>query len=217
MAKSKLQNLKFDKRSTVLITSGDISLRAVFTGSFAIGGQNTFNSPFDMPALDALSDTADALQYYAGKIGEFKPISLRTLDQGVSTWKMSEPLQITVSFIVLALAESDDITGQVLPLYKGVYPEISENGYLLTPPNKYTPKNVTQRVTQDIPDGTFSVAISSWFEGHGFIMDNLNLEFSKETIENGSPLYAEGSVTFKTFRPITYSELKGFFNLSPEG
>lgn len=110
--------------------------------------------------------------------------------------------QVTLLFVVVRA--TDDPRKQVKILLDAVYP-IKTSGMILSPPVGYGLAK---------EQGKAAVSIGKWFRATGQVVTNASFEFSREVVkcENSFvPLYAQGTVSFKPWRMIDASEIRGYF------
>jgi hypothetical protein len=117
--------------------------------------------------------------------------------------------------IFVAQKATDDVRIPVANLYKTVFPKLQGFGLTdtVTPPLGYVPYSGGDvRAVK----GTLDIAIGRWFRGIGLIMTAVNFKFSKQTIANGTPLFASGTIEFQPFREISWKEMCAFMGISVE-
>jgi hypothetical protein len=186
----------------------------IITSELNFGSGNSWNTPLESAQQSSLSETVQGGGAVLSNLLSgtrfkdlVKPFTLRTIQQSVKIWNGSDLPVFTVKLIFVALAEDDDVRENVAQLMQSVAPPTASFGStFLTPPLGYQPSGLKA-------SGVISVAIGSWFEGHNFVMNNVNFTFSAETIASGNPLYAEGTISFTPYRIISASELSGYITV----
>lgn len=207
---------KNNKNSQILInipTSEEtIMVKGFVTDMLNINAQSSYTSPLESQAQQNLSNSLAALQGLMTSTGaadqSLIPHFGRSLQQSVNVWTGSEKPVFDIRLTFVALSPTDNVMGMIMDLYRAVYPTTKSafKADLLNPPLGYIP-----RPDAKIAENTISISIGRWFRAHGLNMKNVNFTPSKETIKNGSPLYAEGNITVEPFRMITFEEFRGYF------
>ena len=124
------------------------------------------------------------------------------------------PFGFTLNLFFIALRPDDDVRKKIGYLAEGIFPifeeEQSAGIQRITAPNNFIKGNNIK----DVP-GAIKVRIGNWFQTQKiFIIENMDFSLSKETIRSGLPLYAKGSVSFKSTRILGINEVKQMFYLT---
>jgi hypothetical protein len=123
--------------------------------------------------------------------------------QGTSLFGFS----INVYFI--ATKASDDVKTKIGYLAEGLFPIFNESYTRIQPPNYYKFGDVNNI------EGALYIKIGNWFlTRQVFIIDSLDFTISKEVIPSGLPLYASGTIAFKSVRVLSISEVKEMFKIT---
>lgn len=172
----------------------------------SINGANQFDNPFESSATSSLSSKLNKLIAAGNTVlgTEFAQMQLKHPAQTISSWIGSSPLELSIPLIFVAIRPNDDVRQDVLKLYKTVYPSIS-NGVLIKAPLDYTINGLTAT------KGTVVLTIGKWLRILGLLVTSVSFTFSKEVIESGVPLYAQGSVSFMSYKMITSQDLERYF------
>ena len=174
------------------------------------------NTPFQSSAQESMTELGNKVQGTLSRFGfeGLSPISLKTFAQTVNNWNGSSRPSFTVDmkFIRLRKTPEDDVRIRAKLLYETVMPATKEFIFAGTmqPPLNYLPVLGSK---DDIKSarGTMTVTIGNWFQASNQVMKNVSFSFSKQVVEDGSPLYAMGSITFEPYRMPTLDEFLGYF------
>lgn len=133
----------------------------------------------------------------------------------IQLYQGTENFSFDIDLLFIALSPEDDITQQVKTFFRATNPTF-EGGLdfatLLKAPNDYSFADINAE-----PKGAFSVSIGKWFRTkQQFILTGFDATFSKETIKNGTPLYATGKASFTSFRILSADEIENMFSVSPQ-
>ena len=123
--------------------------------------------------------------------------------QGTELFGFSLPMYF------VATQSTDDVRTKIGYLAEGQFPTFGkgEGGFKRV----YAPNNY--RITEKANiEGAVSIRIGRWFRTNRiFIIDSMDFSVSKETIPSGLPLYASGSVAFKSTKILSIDQVKGMF------
>ena len=199
--------------SNVEISGG---VRAFITSDLTISAASRYNSPLESQKQNSMSETVAGIGAIAQRVipwaelrEKISGFTLRSVGQSVATYSATEKPTFNVSLLFVATRSDDDVRKKVAALYDMVMPSFAGFGFddLVRAPLNYAPgdnKGAT---------GTIAVQVGSWFQALDQIMTNVTFTFSKESIPNGSPLYAHGSISFEPYRVISAEELRGYMLL----
>lgn len=191
-----LSNLYLNNpNARVAIVNGDsIRVRGLLTDEFSISGQNDYESIFELTNQDSLqkfalqiaSLTDRATNYIGMKTSLMENIRLKSAEQTEMIWMRSQIPVFSVSLMVLNLNKNNprlgDVREQVKSLYAAVFPSITADLKVMNPPLG--------------DQGSVTITIGQWFQAPLQIIRQVNFTFSKEVVDDGSPLYARGTVEF---------------------
>lgn len=200
------------------LVDGSNTIIGMMTSELAFGAGNNWNTPLESQQQDNLSNQLQAggtiLTGAANKLGfNFKNPSytLRTLEQSIKLWTGSSLPIFSVKMIFVAVREDQDVTGLAASLFAAAAPlkNIQAGASFIKPPLGYAVSGINAQ------SGTFSVELGNngqgaWFSASNQVMTDVNFTFSKETIANGNPLYAEGTISFTPFRIVTADVLQSY-------
>lgn len=197
------------------------AIHAFVSAETSIGGSAQFESFNQFGALDAANNAMAALANTVartqGSQGRGVAVhQIKSIAQTISTWTGSDPFSLTVPIILVSYRRGMDVRREVARLVGATYPNAEGNIWgenfmnMIRPPLGYT---ATQLVNQGgnagtIPNGV-SVQIGKWlYIPRLLVIRNAEFSLSKEVVEDGSPLYAQGQVTFEAARLIFDSDIK---------
>jgi hypothetical protein len=115
----------------------------------------------------------------------------------------------SINVYFIAIKASDDVKTKIAYLAEGVFPIFNESYSRIHPPNYYKFGDVNNI------EGALSIKIGNWFLTRKiFIIDSLDFTVSKEVIQSGLPLYASGTILFKSVRVLSINEVKEMFRVT---
>lgn len=194
----------------VLISFSDLkgSYKVVghLIGEFQVGGSNEFKSLFEFSAQQTLQDMISRIgaitssEYLAN-------IRLQSRSQTQQSWvnSMSPSFSLPMSFI--ATAPDSDVRKHVKTLLKTVYPTFS-GGTLDAIDTPLGYKLAGSATT----GGTITIWVGRWFKAPNQLMKTVNFTFSREVINNGTPLYAVGAIEFMPYRLIGAEDIDNYLS-----
>lgn len=127
-----------------------------------------------------------------------KSIGVEFPVQQRKSWSESDLGDISISMKVVSL-NGEDIKSKIKPLYGGVLPQLASNN-AFSAPGGYSP-NIGGR-----PTGTWALTVPGVITLTELVMTSVSTEFSKQLTKNGTPLYANVSVSFQLAEPISYDQ-----------
>lgn len=139
------------------------------------------------------------------EIGNFTTLSRPATNR---RWTSSDPVQFPVNFMLVAYRKGMDIRQQAAALFRCVYPNGSVGEAAGFDVAMKAPMGYTYEIDQAV--NTISLKIGQWFEADELLMDDVMVEFSKEVIHNGTPLYANVSVTLSPWRMVYADDIVGY-------
>jgi hypothetical protein len=176
-----------------------------------IGGNNDFNSPDIAGSQHAASDVVNAAYKAINAIaGAHKAMVLqKNLGQTILAWTGSGKPQFHIALMFFAVRIGDDPTIPWRKLMRGVLPTAG-NG--IWPINQIvSPLEYSVDPARATATGTSMLEIGQWFQADGLIIRDVRWTASVEITSQGTPLYAEGTVTMEPFRTITIDEFEEYF------
>lgn len=123
-------------------------------------------------------------------------------------WTSSDPVQFPVNFTIVAYRENIDVRQDAARLFRCVYPNGSVEEILGFDVAMRAPMGYNYTI--NTATNTISLSIGQWFEADGLLMDDVMVEFSKEVIASGAPLYANVSVTLSPWRMSYADDIEGY-------
>lgn len=146
-------------------------------------------------------------------LSQFITAKKRIVHQTLVFWKDTTVSGIDVNLLVI------NFNGKLNPLkiYKEIAPKLLpfRKGLLFMPPHGYTvtvdfAKMLGGAVYQG-PPGTLGFRYSNWFEAYNFfVLKSFNATFSEERLRDGSPLYAEFSISLEPFIEVSADVFTGW-------
>jgi len=186
----------------VLINTPAGVVKGFVMTEFQFSAQAEYSSPFEnMGQSETLNMAATAVSMATGK-GQFMLKSLRTT---VATWTGTQKPTFTLPLLMISL-NGEDVKQEVAKLLKGVFPTGVDK---LTAPYGYAVD-----AEGNVKSGTISVQIGQWFYARNQILRSVDVQFSKEVLNNGLPLYASVTITFEPYRLPNADEILRYFKVS---
>jgi len=180
---------------TIALPDGPVTAYMI-DETFSITGSNNWESPFDIE------------EQLSGRAATSVKVTKRVLGLGkhqsasVLSWVGSQKPDFKLGMVFTAIRESEDPRIQVNKLMRAVYPTGSA-GFMKAP--------LGYKLVKSKGTGLFAVSIGSWFKALSMVMLSVEFNLSKETIETGVPLYAEGSITFTPYQAIYANDMAEYF------
>lgn len=194
--------------------STSTQVAGIMAGTLGFGMTNEWGTPLWSQSQAGLSQTVQGVEASVGNAvqrmgfkGFSNPTTLINANQSVKTWTGSSLPVFNVNLKFIALNESDNVTLAHKALLSSVCPIFSNKSSLssfIQSPLGYTSTGITA-------NGTISVALGQWFKAISQVMISVDMEYSKETLLSGAPLYCEGKISFTPFRMMSYEEILGYF------
>ena len=216
-----LDKLKSNTHARILISDGT---NDIFVGSvrndltIAIGAQ--YSSFFKIASLDKASEIINQFSIAMGSVSKvtggssenLANIQLKTPALTSLVWLGTEAPTFTVPLTILAWREGDNVLKVIKQLYKTVLPTtgtIKGFNALMKAPMGYTAGSA---FNEQNPSGTLTIKIGTWFSAQHQIMQNVSFDISRiASNSQGEPLYADGAITFRPYRDITFEDFTKFF------
>lgn len=122
-------------------------------------------------------------------------------------WTSSDPVQFPVNFMLVAYKEGIDVRQDAAKLFRCVYPAggVSESFDVAM----LAPMGYAYEINKH-NGNTITLQIGKWFKADGLLMDNVQVTFSREVVSNGTPLYAEVSLTLSPWRMVYADDIAGY-------
>lgn len=207
MPKLNIDKLKTNPAALIVISAPGVLVNGYITSEISIDGSAEWNMALQNGAQENLGNVVNRAGAIFGQASG-RPVSIPSptpVEQSVASWTGTAKPLFTIQLVFVALRETDDVRNACYNLYKTVYPTADKIGLrtFLKPPLGYATSGLTAQ-------GTADIRVGRWFYARGQIMKNVNFSYSKQTIANGTPLYASGSISFEPFRNITIGDLRGY-------
>lgn len=189
---------------------------------FAVSGGNqyeSFSNAIDNLASGALGQTVGSVVSKARSgIKSIETIStiiggqsqFTSPEETRATWSGSNlpSFQLELQFLCLDSENpSEDVVTKVNSLMRAVYPDIGKantlNVNIFKAPLGYSSK--------DNNNGKFTISIGKWFQGTKMVIENISFTYGKELNRNGKPIYANGAITFRPYKMISYKQFVSYF------
>lgn len=198
--------------------TGPVTVTGNMASAMTISGGNEFKSSLDARDVSNLvggdigRNVGSAISLGRNVANLTRGSDIVFVGETESVWGGSRTpvFELDISFLCLstspALANANDITTKVNNLMRGVYPNISGTGRLsktFKAPLGYTRNDTNQ--------GKATLLIGNWFRADKLIFDSVSFTYSKEINRLGKPIYANGRVTLKPYRGISYREFSRYF------
>jgi hypothetical protein len=171
---------------------------------FSIGGQAEYSNPFAASMQDKglmAGAIASTVSNATGGLVDLPIVTLRNKEQTRHHWTNSQrpsiPVNLTLVRFSLKAPSVSQVSAQILSC---LYPK--GGGGLLNPPGGYDAKS---------GGGTWTVQIGTYFRAPLLLLINGQASFSPTSVQDGSPLYANLSLTFEPYMIIDEGEFKGYF------
>lgn len=197
-------------------------VRGFLQSDISINGGSLFSEPFSSAAQESI---ANKIEKFKASLAGFdltrkiakslKNITFRTVSQSVSLWQGTEKPTFSMDLLFLAFDDSpeNDVRRNVARLFETVFPTISGSGRAgrrqIKPPLGYFPDVINARA-----DGTISVFVGTWFRARNMVMQSVNPTFSRETLPNGSPLFATVNIQFRPVVVLTFDDVKKMMSVT---
>lgn len=206
-------------RITLTLPTKDIIVGFMKQETFAINGSANYQSAFNRSLADTL------IGGLGGRVGQIKELAeiasqrkATSLIETILSYGGGEPPSFSLELLFIAIRDDEDVRVPALKLLEGTYPIMGlqdKSGNM----SKGWIGTVTENVIMSAPwgydykskGGRMGVKIGNWFQATEQVLRDVSFNFSKEVIEGGLPLYAEGSITFSPARMIEANELKKYF------
>ena len=216
-----LDKIEANTHARILISTGESK---IFQGSvrndltIAIGAQ--YNSFFKIASMDRASELINQFNIASGSVAkfigkepnDFSNIQLKTPALTSLVWLGTEAPTFTVPLTIIAWREGDNVLKVIKELYRTVLPTtgtVFGLDTLMKAPLNYTAGSA---LNNSDPSGTITVKIGTWFSARNQIMQNVSFDISRiASNSQGEPLYADGAITFRPYRDITYNDFLEFF------
>lgn len=202
-----IDDLKNNPNAKVVVKYwGGEQVVGFITQNLTVGGASEFNNPFE----SAMAESATSLINKAIATGNSlmgmnkSQLSLKSLEQTVSTWSGSKKPDFQIEILLLAYRNPSTVIADAKKLLRCVYPK--KAGLVVEAPLGYTGHF-------NSPGGTVSVYIGKWFRAWNQIVTSVNVEFSKEVISDGTPLYARCDFHFEPWRLPDWGTVASYIGL----
>lgn len=212
-----IDQLKTNPNAQVVISFGGVPLSCLLIDDMTIDGQAEYNNPLFSAQQQQLNETANkiktgygaATSAFTGKPQFLPSVTTTTLEQSVNAWTGTSKPIFNLRLVFVAFREEDDIKIPISRLYETVYPGSTTGptkGNFLKAPLGYQAAGLSAR-------GTVAVQVGTWFFATQQNMRSVSFTFSKQTLQSGKPLFAQGSISFEPFRAITIYDMKRYLRV----
>ena len=137
-----------------------------------------------------------------GRIATVINRQVRALYSTVSTWSNTQKFVMSLRIQFFALQQGDDVRKNIKSLLHCVYPIFDiKIPMIIRAPNNYDYSHTK----------CIAIKIGNWFKTPPiFLVRNLNVRFSKETVKGGNPLFAEAGIQLESYRMMEADEMTMF-------
>lgn len=183
-----------------------------FTASAQWSGRNPTNY---MDMANKLESTGKEIynRTLGHKFGELATGMTQDVAGSLLNYQGTDDFGFILSMHFIAVKPEDDVRATLGILNEGLFPTFGEGVGGLQ--RIYAPNAFKKGSSIDSIDGAVSVEIGQWFRTKKiFVISNIDFSVSKETIFGGKPLYAKGSVSFRSARVLSIDDVKSMFRLT---
>jgi len=210
---------------------GGWSAQGILESNISIGGSTNFNSVVDSELSTVLNKGLDmgltAWNRWTG--ASVQQTQVKNIAATMASWTGSAPLSLTIRMLFIAMKKGQDIVGTTSQFYSLIYPTFGYGGsqggpyadFLTSGPggsqNANKPTIVTApngyaRGDSWNPSGTVSLRVGRWLKISRLLVPTaVAIEYSKEILSSGKPLFARVTISFMTCRIVSSTEVRGFF------
>jgi len=184
----------------VLINTPAGVVRAFVTNEFQFTAQADYNSPFEalLGAGEQLNLGLAAISMATGGT----QFQLKSLRATVATWVDSQKPSFTLPMLFVSLG-GEDIRGEVGKLLRGVYP--------IGVDKLEAPYGYAVDASGEAVKGTISVRIGKWFYARKQILRQVDVQYSRQVLNSGLPLFANVTIVFEPYRLPNADEVLSYF------
>lgn len=222
-----IEKLVYDNANAtthIVCDSPSLSVDGFVTSELRIALGNSYSSPLQNQAQDALAAAAEAgkavfagfMTKYGWGEGDLPAWTPKSASQSVYTWAGADRPKFTLEMIFLALKGTDDVRKKPIQLLQGVVPSfetLQAPGFLagalsstvIVPPLRYLPQGLAGA------RGSVQVNVGRWFLARKLLITHVDFTFSKETLPTGLPIYSRAAVTFEPYRILSFDEVQMWF------
>lgn len=115
------------------------------------------------------------------------------------SWEGSEMPEFNLEIAFVSVRSTENVINQMLPFMMGVMPE--DFGPYVKAPAGY----------DLLEGGKFTVQIGEWFRARDMVLTQSTFGVSTRILNNGSNLYATGSISFQPHQMLSADEFADFF------
>jgi len=195
------------------VLEGFITNELSFSGNAQYDGRSIAGSDALTSLLASGTSIWNALSDYLASKGstQTKRIANQKAGGGATTviqWTDSGYFSFTVEMLMISYQPEHDVREMVAPMWGALYPETVPEGLadLIDAPMGYATSPTSAKSTN-----TISVTVGEYFTANSLVMTEGSVSYSKELVENGSPLFAAVSCTFQATRMLSAAEVQRFF------
>ncbi len=217
-----LDVLSSNKNSQVEIhLGGIITVTGFQVSDFRFGGGNQYNTSMDnSDIVNRLSDMAAKANQSANNLGltSNAQFIIKTQVQTVLQWTGSDRFAFSIELLFLSWKRNDKkVLTPIKQLLAAVNPASTGQGGLSAGGLSFdiqtiAPLGYTTTNPNGIPLalGTSACRIGQWFAADQLVIKNVDFSVSKETFDDGKPLYAVATVQMETFKMLSALEVINF-------
>lgn len=212
MAILAIDKLKNNAKSQITIVGPGIAVTAFLISDFTLSGSNEFQSIFELTGQEDLQKKLLLTKSVADKVGAgglVPEIRIKSIEQTELTWMSSELPTYSLQLLFLSVRPGDDVRKDVKALLSAVYPVFKAElkTKVMFPPLGY---KVRDPNGNEAVAGTLIISIGSWFRATKQVIRSASFTHSKEVVDDGTPLYATGELTFSPYRMISVGDVQGY-------
>lgn len=209
-----IKNLDLDKlyenpQARIIISYGG---KGLFTGvmknDLTIAVASSYASLFKTQQMDQASELISKMSMLTPE--NIPNVSLKAPNLTSLIWQGVENPVFTVPLTLLCWRENQNILSEIKKLYSAVIPEkqkILGFNYLSAPLGY----SANSGLLDSTPLNTITIAIGNWFLAPKMVMTNVSFDLARiASGKEGKPLYADGAITFKPYRDITFDEFNEY-------
>lgn len=202
------------------VTGINSQIKGYLNSSVRLGGSNNYNAPFEND-LDYANQLATKAQQVSknliGQKANVPDFIIKSAQQTVLSWVGSDRFSFSISLLFISYKRNDNnVLTPLRALLSAVNPFSTGSASLsnLTNLNITTiaPRRYTSFTVKGEPVGigTSSVNIGKWFKANKLIVKSMDFDVSKETLDDGNPLYGTATVNFESFKMLSELEVLSF-------
>lgn len=205
--KLSIEELLANKNSIIKLTlpTNKVVTAFMVSDTFDISASANYEAMFQRNAIQDLVASKSRAIGEAMKYGE-KLLGVRaeTIEQTRLTWSGTERPTFSLELLFVTIKADDDPREKVTMLLEGCFPSEGKTPGMLSAPWSFGLLKGTE-------GGKMTVKIGNWFQAPNQVLTNASFQLSRETVETGVPLYAQGNIQFKPFEQLLAKQVKSYF------